>query len=39
LRELFWANGYELDKTLENPEPKWALLPSLWVVSPEIGSF
>jgi hypothetical protein len=28
LRERFWANGFELDQTVENPEPFLAPLPS-----------
>jgi hypothetical protein len=35
LRERFWANGFELDQTVENPEPFLAPLPSLWAVSSE----
>jgi hypothetical protein len=36
LRERFWANGVESDRTVENPEPFLAPLPSLWAVSSEI---
>jgi hypothetical protein len=36
LRERFWANGFELDQTVENPEPFLAPLPSLQAVSSEI---
>jgi hypothetical protein len=36
LHERFWANGFELDQTVENPEPKLAPLPSLRAVSSEI---
>jgi len=36
LRERFWANGFELDQTIENPEPFLAPLPSLREVSSEI---
>jgi hypothetical protein len=35
LRERFWANGFELAQTVENPEPFLAPLPSLWAVSSE----
>jgi hypothetical protein len=38
VRERFWENGFELDQTLENPEPKLAPLLSLQVVLSEIGS-
>jgi hypothetical protein len=36
LRERFWANGFELDQTVENPEPFLAPLPSSRAVSSEI---
>jgi hypothetical protein len=36
LRGRFWANNFESDQTLENPEPKLAPLPSSQVVSSEI---
>jgi hypothetical protein len=36
LRERFWANGFELDQTIENPEPFLAPLPSTREVSSEI---
>jgi hypothetical protein len=39
LRERFWANGFESDQTLENPEPKLAPLPSSQAVSSEIGFY
>jgi hypothetical protein len=29
LREQFWANGFELAQTVENPDPFLAPLPSL----------
>jgi hypothetical protein len=35
LRERFWANGVESDRTVENPEPFLASLPSLRAVSSE----
>jgi hypothetical protein len=35
LRERFWANGFELAQTVENPEPFLASLPSSWVFSSE----
>ena len=35
LRERFWANGVESDRTVENPEPFLASLPSLRAVSLE----
>jgi hypothetical protein len=39
LRERFWANGVESDRTVENPEPFLAPLPSSRAVSPEIGHY
>ena len=36
LHERFWENGFELDQTVEKPEPFLAPLPSLRVVSLEI---
>jgi hypothetical protein len=36
LRERFWANGFELDQAVENPEPVLAPLPSLRAVFSEI---
>jgi hypothetical protein len=35
LRERFWANGVESDRTVENPEPFLAPLRSLQAVSSE----
>ena len=35
LRERFWADGFELARTVENPEPFLASLPSLRTVSSE----
>jgi hypothetical protein len=39
LRERFWANGVESDRTVENPEPFLAPLPSLREVSSESEPF
>ena len=35
LREQFWANGFELARTVENPEPFLASLLLWWTVSSE----
>ena len=35
LHERFWANGFELDQAVENPEPFLAPLPSMVAVSSE----
>jgi len=36
LREHFWADGFELARTVENPEPFLSPLPSSRTVSSEI---